>query len=77
MNRQNFLALIDELLELEPGTVNGSEQLDQLDWNSLAVVGFIALADEQLGVSVSPARLAKCRVVNDLYALLSAGASAA
>jgi acyl carrier protein len=66
MQKTEFLKLIDELLELDPGTVQGPELLQKVGWDSLAVVSFIALVDEHLGFTVSPARLMACKTVNDL-----------
>ena len=71
MKKTEFLLSLDELLELEPGTVKGSEILDSLEgWNSLAVVSFMGLMDERFGLSVQPLQIAKCTTVADLMALL-------
>ena len=71
MDRQTFLPLLDELLELPPGTLTGSEKLESLEnWNSMAMVGYIALADEHFNYSVSPRQFANCSTVNDLLDLI-------
>lgn len=71
MERSEFLLSLDELLELEPGTVRGSEALDNLEgWNSLAVISFMALVDEHFGVSLQPRQIAACTTVADLMGLL-------
>jgi len=70
MDRSQFLILIDELLELEPGTLKGDELLEGLEeWNSLAVVGYMAMVNEHYGLILSSKRLAACTTVNDLIAL--------
>ena len=70
MERPQFLSLIDELLELPPGTLTGDEILEGLDdWNSLAVIGFMAVANELYGVILSPKNIAACKTVNDLLEL--------
>ncbi len=71
MKHSDFLLLLDELLELPPHTLTADSLLEANGWSSLAVVGFIALADEQFGASVAPARMARCRTAGDLAALLS------
>ncbi len=74
MSRDEFLAKLDELLELTPGTLQGPEKLEELDnWNSLAVLGFIGLADEHFGVTLAPRLLAGCSTVEDLVKLAGAG----
>ena len=71
MKRNEFLLLLDELLELEPGTVKGSETLDSLEsWNSLAVISFMALVDEHFEISLQPRQIAACMTVADLTGLL-------
>jgi acyl carrier protein len=72
MPKQDLLALMDQLLKLPRGTVKGTDCLHQLaEWDSLAIMGFIALADEKFGVEVSPFGLERCGTVDDLIALLA------
>ncbi len=72
MERTKLLHDLDELMDLTPGTLAGGERLAELEgWTSLAVVGFLALADEQ-GVAVSPRSIATCQTVDELLALVGA-----
>ncbi len=72
MNTQQFLDQICDVLELEAGSLKGDEALDSLDnWDSLAVISFIALADEALGVIVDAEKLASAQTVRDLLDLVS------
>ena len=71
MDRIQFLGLMDELLELDTGTLRGNESLEGLEnWNSLAVIGFMALANEHNGIIVSPRSISQCKTVNDLIDLV-------
>lgn len=70
MKRSEFLALLDELFELPPGSLTGKESLADLEgWGSMAMISFMALADEHFGVTLSPRQFAECATVNDLVAL--------
>lgn len=70
MEREEFLFLLDDLLDLDQGTLTGEEVLSELEaWDSLAAVGFIALADEQFGVAISPAHMRQCKTVADLLTM--------
>ncbi len=70
MTREQFLVEMDELLELAPGTLSGPEKLDELaEWNSTAMIGFIALADSNNGARVSPRQMVNCTTVADLLTL--------
>ena len=70
MSKSNFLRLLDELLENEPGTLKGGEELVSIPrWDSLAVIGFIALLDQHFGLSVPGSKIAECKSVDDLVRL--------
>lgn len=70
MTREEFLAQLDELLELPAGTLKGDEKLEDLErWDSLAMVSFIALADEHCNMRLSPRQFVTCNTVNDLVQL--------
>jgi acyl carrier protein len=69
MIREEFLRELDDILGLASGTLNGSEKLEELEqWNSIAIISFIALADNS-GTTVSPRLVAKCATINDLLDL--------
>jgi acyl carrier protein len=71
VTKAQFLKLLDELLELDLGTLRGDELLTNLPrWDSLALIGFIALLDENLGVSVPATKINECKTVADLMALV-------
>lgn len=66
MTKTQFLESIDGILELTPGTLQGSEKLEDLPlWDSTAVVSFITLADAA-GTRLAIRDIAACRTVNDL-----------
>ena len=71
MKKSEFLLLMDELIEADPGTLKGPEPLPEVEgWDSVAVMGFIALVDEQFELTLSPKRLAECRTIDDLVGLV-------
>ena len=41
------------------------------NWDSLSIIGFIALADEKFSVQVSPTAIHQAETVNDLIMLLN------
>lgn len=71
MDRGEFLLLLDDLIEAEPGTLQEETQLEGLEgWDSLAVVGLIALVDEHFGLTLNPKAISACRRVGDVVALV-------
>jgi acyl carrier protein len=70
MTRAEFLESMDETLELPPGTLKGPEQLKDLEmWDSMAMMGYIALADTNGNVKISPRQIVGCSTVDDLLKL--------
>ena len=70
MTRTDFLLAIDDLLELPAGTLKGTEQLENLEsWNSMAMIGYIALVDSETGTQISPQQIRQCTSVDDLIRL--------
>jgi acyl carrier protein len=71
MKTSDFLKLLDDALDLPQGTLTGTEQLSDIpEWDSLAVISFIALVDEQFNVILEGEKLAEAKSVADLLALL-------
>jgi acyl carrier protein len=72
MDRSRLFTALDGLLELEPGTARGEAVLADLPgWDSMAVVGVIAMIDETFTVIVPANRLMQCKTADDLAALVA------
>jgi acyl carrier protein len=70
VTKKEFHLQLDELLELDPGTIQGNEDLAALPrWDSLAVMGLIAVLDRNFGIRASGERITSCRNIADLVAL--------
>lgn len=70
MTKEEFYAELEEIIEADPGTIQGDEQLSTLDgWDSLAGLSFIAMADEKLHATLTAGALAGCKTVADLLNL--------
>ncbi len=70
MEIAEFITEMESLMELDAGTLQQDVHLNTLSaWDSLAVIGYIALVDELLQLSVSPKDIAKAETIKDLYIL--------
>ena len=70
MTRNEFLLEMDEILGLPGGTLQGHEKLEELEnWDSTSLITFVALADANSGVTISPAQIVTCSTVADLLHL--------
>jgi acyl carrier protein len=72
MTQQEFLREIDALMEADPGTLKGGEVLASIpEWDSMRVLSFIVLVEEQLHVVINGSSVAKAKTVNDLLGLVA------
>jgi hypothetical protein len=70
MTKAEFLRSFDTILELPEGTLKGSEKLEDLEnWNSMAMIDFIALADTNNNVKLSARQIGSAETVADLLQL--------
>lgn len=71
VSKAQLLDHLTEILEVPAGSLTGSEKLvDLQEWNSIAMMSFIAFADEHFNKILSPRQFAGCETVNDLAKLL-------
>lgn len=71
----DFLHMMDDLLELEQGTLTGAEKLKDIEnWDSLSIVSFMALAKAQYNANVPAKGIADAETVDDLFALIESQA---
>ena len=73
MNDTELIALVEEILELEAGTVKLDDLLEDIEWDSLANITFIAEIDTKLNRTVEGDALNDCKTVKDLGALIAQG----
>ena len=74
MTKAEFLLQLDEILGLRAGTIQGFEKLDELEnWDSLALISFVAVAQSHSGVNISPQQIVNCSTVADLLQLAGVG----
>lgn len=72
MDLAGFCRELEDIMDLPSGTLKGSTRLSGIDsWDSLAVVGFIGMADEKYDAKVPPKRINECQTVDELAALIS------
>jgi len=71
MNKQQFLNELEEILELDSDTLKGDEVLLAMEqWDSLAFLSVIAMADDHFDIVIQGDKLEKIKTVSDLTALV-------
>ena len=67
MTNQEKVAMLEEMMELEGGTLKEEANLSDIDeWNSLAKLSFIALMDEKFSRKVSANEMKQFKTVGDI-----------
>ena len=71
LTKAEFLNKFEAILEFDEGTLTGKEELAGLpSWDSLTLMGFIAMVDETFGQRFSGKQIMACKTVDDLMNLL-------
>lgn len=70
MSEDQFIELVEEILEVEAGIISMESSLDDADWDSLANISFIAEVDQKANVTLDAQRLADAEIVRDLFSLV-------
>ena len=74
MTRDQLLLEMDELLGVRPGTIRGTERLEDLEnWDSTALISFIVMAEQNSRMGVSLNQVVNCSTVADLLRIANAG----
>jgi hypothetical protein len=73
MTKSEFLERFNQLLELPSGTIKGDELLASLpQWDSIAIMGYIALAAETSPKPILGRDVTQCKTVGELAQLAGA-----
>jgi acyl carrier protein len=67
MSKAEFLNHVGEMMDMPEGSLQGSEKLADLEgWTSVAMMSFVAFADQEFGKQVSPRFFITAETVDDL-----------
>ena len=71
MSEQEKLALLEECMELEAGTLKADDRLDDYDeWDSLTALALIAMLDEKFHKTLTGQDIKKMETVRDVLAVI-------
>ena len=67
MTNQEKIALLEEMMELDEGTLNESTLLKDLDeWDSMAALSLIVLMDETFSKKLTGTQIKEFKIVKDI-----------
>lgn len=70
MEQSKFINYIAEILEISNDEIEMSNSLENLGWDSLCDLSFIALVDEKMDKKIKAQDLSDSKLVSDLYKLI-------
>lgn len=71
MNNQRKLELLEEILDVEENTLTPETVLSNLEeWDSIALISFIALMDDEFGEIIKGEKVKEQKTVADLMRLM-------
>ncbi len=71
MKEAEFLQQLNEVFELDAGTINPDDYFRNLpDWDSMTFLGLIAMVDEYTGVTLDPDDVLECQSARDLFCMV-------
>ncbi len=71
MDEKKFYRMLDEILGLDLGTINGNESLSNAGlFDSLSMLGLISLLDMDFGIQTEPNKIIKIGTIFDLFQMV-------
>ena len=71
MTEEEKIALLEEMIELEKGTLTPKTKLTDLEeWDSIAILAFIAMIDEEFDKIIKGSQIKKFKTVADALSVM-------
>ena len=70
MRQEETIAGLEEIFEVEPGTLKPETPLSSLAWDSMAMLSVIAFANEKFGKRIAGAQIKAFQTVGDILAAM-------
>lgn len=71
MNDQEKLAMLEEIFELEEGTLKAGDELERLEcWDSMAALSLIVLMSDNFNKKLTGQAIEKLQTVRDILNLM-------
>ncbi|CAK7063308.1 phosphopantetheine-binding protein [Tissierella sp.] len=73
MTEKEKLEMLEEMMELEEGTLTPDSILADLEeWDSIAIISFIALVDDEFEKTIKGAQIREFKTIADALAVMEA-----
>jgi acyl carrier protein len=72
MDKAKLLQELETELELEPRSLDGTEKLEDIGWDSISLISYITTLDSEFGIVLQPDKVTACATVQELIDLVLA-----
>ena len=70
--KDRFIILLSEVLERDENLIKATDDFrDYEEWDSLAVLSFMLMLEEEYKTGIDRKKLDECETINDLFKLIS------
>ena len=70
MTQQEKIGLLEEMFEVDAGTLRPETALDTLQWDSMAMLSLIALVNEKFGKRLNGTQIKAFKTVQDILEVM-------
>ena len=70
MTQEEKVEALEELFEVDAGTITPETALDTLQWDSMAMLSLIALVNERFGKRLNGTQLKALKTVQDILVIM-------
>ena len=70
MKEKELIGIIAEITGIAPTSIGMEAKLEDLRWDSLSTLSFLAKIEQVLGETVDADKLTKAKTVSDIFALI-------
>jgi acyl carrier protein len=71
MKEKELIGIISEITEIAPASISMEAKLEDLSWDSLSTLSFLAKIEQVLGETVDANKLSNAKTVNDIFEIIS------
>ena len=70
-DKKNFLDNLSEVLEVSKNSINTDSKLNEINWDSLSIIGCISIVDDLFEIRLTGEELSDAKDINDIIDLIN------
>ncbi len=71
MTKEEKIAMLEEIMDLDEGSLSENDQLDDIEeWDSLSVLTLISELKKRYNITLLPEQIKDFKIVQDIFAVI-------